>query len=156
MSINLHKITENSWVANANGFPVGFIYKNETEYVYMTPEAKTTFAKMSDIKTFLGGRVKEQINEAKEDGDILGDIEGFPCKHANISVVTGGERPVYIRGKSVQHVAGFWTIKFSKRWVPSFCPLLKTIEQYQSSGPFKTRLEMMNAMAALNRAVSTD
>jgi hypothetical protein len=153
MAINLHKITANSWVANANGFPVGFIYKTDAEYVYMTPEARTTFAKMSDIKEFLGGKVKEQVNEAKEDGDIVDHIDGFPIKHTNVSVSTTGERPVYVRGKQVQHVAGFWTIKFSKRWVPSFCPLLKTVEQYQSSGPFKTRLEMMNVMSALNRTV---
>jgi hypothetical protein len=153
MSINLHKITANSWVANANGTPVGFIYKGDDDYIYMTPEAKTSFAKMSDIKEFLGGRVKEQISEAKEDGDILDHIEGFPIKHTNVSTMSGGDRPVYVRGKQVQHVAGFWTIKFSKRWVPSFCPLLKTVEQYQSAGPFKSRLEMMNNLSALNRQV---
>jgi hypothetical protein len=153
MSINLHKVTANSWVANANGTPVGFIYKGDAEFIYMTPEAKTTFSSMSDIKEFLGGKVKEQISEAKEDGDIVDHIEGFPLKHTNVSVMDGGERPVYVRGKQVQHVAGFWTIKFSKRWVPSFCPLLKTVEQYQSAGPFKTRLEMMNNLSTLNRQV---
>lgn len=155
MTINLHKITENSWIANSNGYPVGFIYKTETEYIYMTPEAKTPFTKMSDIKEFLGGKVKEQVNEAREDGDVVDHIDGFPIKHSNISVVTAGDRPVYVRGKQVQHAAGYWAIKFSKRWVPSFCPLLKTVEQYQSSGPFKTKLEMMNSMAALNRSLST-
>jgi hypothetical protein len=153
MAINLHKITANSWVANANGTPVGFIYKGDSNFVYMTPDAKTTFAKMADIKEFLGGKVKEHISEAKEDGDIVDHIEGYPMKHTNVSVMEGGDRPVYVRGKQVQHVAGFWTIKFSKRWVPSFCPLLKTVEQYQSAGPFKSRLEMMNNMSTLNRAV---
>lgn len=153
-NINLHKITENSWIANTNGAPVAFIHKSEHEFTFMTPDATTKFATMQDIKTFLGGKVSEQMTDATSglDGAILDDIGGFPVKHSNIAVEQAGERPVYVRGKT-QHVAGYWCIKFSKRWVPSFCPLLKTVEQYQASGPFKTRLEMMNSLSAANRLV---
>jgi hypothetical protein len=149
---NLHKITANSWIANTNGSPVAYIHRSEDAYTYMTPEGTTKFESMQAIKDFLGGKVNEQITEASSglESDVLDNIDGFPVKHGNISVEQAGERPVYVRGKT-QHVAGYWTIKFSKRWVPSFCPMLRTVEQYQSSGPFKNRLEMMNTMAALNR-----
>lgn len=153
-NFNLRKITENSWIASTNGSPVAFISRNEEHYLYMTPESVQTFEKMSDIKEYLGGKVKEQIVEASTglDSDVAQEIEGFPVKHANISVEQAGDRPVYVRGKT-QHVAGYWCIKFSKRWVPSFCPLLKTVEQYQSAGPFKNRLEMMANLTSLNRQV---
>lgn len=153
-NFSLHKITANSWIANTNGAPIAYIHRSEDAYTYMTPEGTTKFASMQDIKEFLGGKVKEHITEAASglESEALTDIEGFPVKHSNISVEQAGDRPVYIRGKT-QHVAGYWAIKFSKRWVPSFCPLLKTVEQYQSTGPFKTRLEMMNNLSALNRQV---
>jgi hypothetical protein len=151
-NFNLHKITANSWIANTNGSPVAFIHRSDEEYTYMTPEGTTKFVSMQAIKQFLGGKVKEEITEASAglESDILDNIDGYPVKHANISVEQAGDRPVYVRGKT-QHVAGYWCIKFSKRWVPSFCPLLKTVEQYQSAGPFKNRLEMMSNLSALNR-----
>lgn len=153
-NINLHKVTANCWIANTNGSPIALIHRGDDHYLYMTPEGSQKFQNMADIKQYLGGTVKEQITEAKSglDSEAMEDIDGFPVKHANISVETGGERPVYVRGKKIQHVAGYWCIKFSKSWVPSFCPLLNTVEKYQSAGPFKTRLEMMNNLSELNRA----
>ncbi len=149
---NLKKVTDNSWLADTNGNPVAIIHRGEDGYSFMTPESTQKFESMTAIKEFLGGRVKEQIMEATSDMDTeaTDDIEGFPVKHQNITVEQAGERPVYVRGKT-QHVAGYWCIKFSKRWVHSFCPLLRTVEQYQSTGPFKSRLEMMTELGALNR-----
>ena len=151
---NLKKITENSWIANANGTPIAFINKCEHDFLFVTDESKQRFPDLPAIEKFLGGKLTEQIVEASAglEGEIAGDINGFPIKHQNIVVEDEGVRPVYLRGKT-QHVAGYWCIRFSKRWVPSFCPLLRTIEQYQSAGPFKDRLGMMSELTALNRAV---
>lgn len=154
MSVNLKKVTENFWVANASGTPIGLVVRSDTGFDYMTPELIQEFQTMDEVKTYLGGRVKEEMAEANDglDGAATEEIEGFPVKHTNFSVEQAGDRPVYARGKT-QHVAGYWCIKFSKRWVPSFCPLLRTVEQYQSAGPFKNRLEMMANLSSLNRSV---
>lgn len=153
-NVNLKKVTDNSWIASTNGSPVAFIHRGEGGYTYATPEVTQKFDSMTAIKEFLGGKVKEQVADAASglDNEALESIEGFPVKHANISVEQAGDRPVYARGKT-QHVAGYWCIRFSKRWVPSFCPLLRTVEQYQSAGPFKNRLEMMTNLSAMNRQV---
>lgn len=152
-NISMRKITPNCWIASTQGSPTALIHRSDDHYLFMTPETSQKFANMAAIKTYLGGRVKEQITEASSglNSEAKDNIEGYPVKHATMSVECGGDRPVYVRGKQTKHVAGYWCIKFSKRWVPSFCPLLKTIEQYQSAGPFKTRLDMMNNMSALNR-----
>lgn len=153
-NINIHKITENSWIANTNGTPIAYIRKGEDHYLYVTPELKKRFSDMAAIEVFLGGKVTEQVMEPDDDlaNEVASEINGFPTKHHAITVEQAGDRPVYLRGKT-QHVAGYWCIRFSKRWVPSFCPLLRTIEQYQSAGPFKNRLEMMSNLTTLNRAV---
>lgn len=153
-NFHLHKVTANSWIANTNGAPVAYIHRSDDDYTYMTPETTMKFESMQAIKEFLGGKVKEDITTSTTglESDVLSEIDGFPVKHSNVNVEQAGDRPVYCRGKT-QHVAGYWAIKFSKRWVPSFCPLLKTVEQYQSAGPFKNRLEMMNNLSALNRQI---
>lgn len=151
---NLKNITESSWIAETNGFPIAIIHRGPEGFRFMTPEASQLFESMQAIKDFLGGNVKEQMQEATQglNSTELESIEGFPVKHANIIVEQAGERPVYVRGKT-QHVAGYWCIKFSKRWVPSFCPLLRTIEQYQATGPFKDRMGMMAELGSLNRQI---
>lgn len=149
---NLKKLTDNAWIADTNGSPVAFIYRKDEKFHYVTDEGIKEFDKLNDIKIFLGGKVSEEVAEASDGLEDAAQemIDGFPVKHSNIAVECGGERPVYARGKT-QHVAGYWCINFGKRWVPSFCPLLKTVEQYQSTGPFKNRLEMMIELTALNR-----
>lgn len=153
-NFNLKKVTTNSWLATTSGSPVAIIHHDGQEFKFMTPDSVLTFASLDDVKKHLGGNVKEQMLEAKSglDDEALETIDGFPVKHTNISVEQAGERPVYVRGKT-QHVAGYWCIKFSKRWVPSYCPLLRTVEQYQSTGPFKDRMGMMAELGVLNRQV---
>ena len=152
-SYKLKKMTENSWLVSTNGTPVAFVSKSDDVYHYMTSSGKEQFNSLSALKSFIGGKINEEIAESSSGltDDVVQLIDGFPVKHANITIETGGERPVYVRGKT-QHAAGYWCLKFSKRWVPSFCPLLKTVEQYQSMGPFKDRLVMMSQLKMLNAA----
>ena len=151
---NLKKITENSWLATTNGTPIAVVHRSEVGFEYMTPESTQKFDTLTEIKEYLGGNVQEQMIEASSglDSGAVETIDGFPIKHTGISIEQAGERPVYVRGKT-QHVAGYWCIKFSKRWVPSYCPLLRTVEQYQSTGPFKDRMGMMAELGVLNRQV---
>lgn len=149
---SIKKLTETSWIMHTGGSPIAFIHEFKGKFIMMTMEEKTEFESLEEVKNSVGGRVSELIAMESDEGDseILSHIDGFPVKHSNTTTETGGDRPVYRRGKT-QHVAGYWCIKFSKRWVPSFCPLLKTIEQYQSMGPYKSRFEMMANLATLNR-----
>jgi hypothetical protein len=48
------------------------------------------------------------------------------------------------------YCAGYYIIGFDKGWVKSFCPKLITIERYQFKGPFKTDLEMRQALSIEN------
>jgi hypothetical protein len=45
------------------------------------------------------------------------------------------------------YCAGYYTIKFEKGWVRSFCPKLITIERYESKGPFNSEFEMKAVLA---------
>jgi hypothetical protein len=41
----------------------------------------------------------------------------------------------------------WYSIKFDKGWVKSFCPKAITIERYPYKGPFKSELEMKTVLA---------
>lgn len=148
----MKKISDGAWVLHQGGSPVGFIHQEGKKYRLLTTEDNTEYDSLEDIKKSIGGKVSDLIAQESDDGEAeaVSAIDGFPVKHANITVERGGDRPVYLRGKT-QHGAGYWCIKFSKRWVPSFCPLLKTIEQYESMGPYKNRFEMMANLSTLNK-----
>lgn len=148
--VSLHKVTPNSWIADSGSSPIAYIHKGKNEYTFMTPEVTKTFPSMDAIKNFLGGKVHEQLAEARNEKEVMDDLDGYPVKHQNITVECLGDRPVYLRGKT-RHVAGYWALTFGKRWLPTFCPLVKTIEQYNSSGPYKTKVAMMNEITHLNR-----
>lgn len=149
----IKKLTEKSWVLQQGGTTVGFVHMTEEEkFALLTSEESTVYDSLELLKEHIGGKVSELISSESEDvdSDIKDHIDGFPVKHAKITIQQGGDRPMYFRGKT-QHVAGYWCIKFSKRFVPSFCPLMKTVEQYESTGPYKSRFEMMANLATLNR-----
>jgi hypothetical protein len=48
------------------------------------------------------------------------------------------------------YCAGYYIIKFDKGWVKSFCPKLITVERYETKGPFKSELEMRQALSKAN------
>jgi hypothetical protein len=48
------------------------------------------------------------------------------------------------------YCAGYYIIKFDKGWVKSFCPKLITVERYETKGPFKSDLEMRQALSNAN------
>jgi len=43
-------------------------------------------------------------------------------------------------------VAGYWGILFPMGWRPSFCPRLKTLQDYTNLGPFKNESDMYLAI----------
>ena len=49
------------------------------------------------------------------------------------------------------YCAGYYTIKFEKGWVKSFCPKLITVERYQYCGPFKAELEMRTELSRVSK-----
>lgn len=149
---SIKKITDDSWLVIQGGVTVSLVHKKDNKFVLLTSDTSMEYDTMEELKSQFGGKLRDIVASETDDsdGDVISDIDGYPVKHKNTTTIRGGDSPLYMRGKT-PHVAGYWCIKFSKRWVPSFCPLQKTAEQYESMGPFKTRFEMMANLATLNR-----
>ena len=52
------------------------------------------------------------------------------------------------------YCAGYYTIRFEKGWVKSFCPKLITVERYEYRGPFKTELRNENGVITCQRKMN--
>jgi hypothetical protein len=61
--------------------------------------------------------------------------------------------PLFTKSKDSKslYCAGYYTIKFEKGWVKSFCPKKITLERYEFQGPFKTELEMKQRLSDVSK-----
>ena len=61
--------------------------------------------------------------------------------------------PLFTKSKDSKslYCAGYYTIKFNKGWVKSFCPKLITLQRYEYKGPFKTELEMKQVLSNVSK-----
>lgn len=140
------------WIVEDNGEKVGILHKKENnKFMLSAKGGEAYFNKKDDlVKKF--GKDFFQINERTTvvHADVR-DVHGYPtsCYPYNPLFNVQKKLPLFTKSsvsKSL-YCAGYYTIKFEKGWVKSFCPKLITIERYEHRGPFKTELEMRQALS---------
>ena len=104
---------------------------------------------MDSIKTNVidqTAKIKTQVSHTE-----VREVYGFPtsCYPYNPMFNVQKKLPLFTKSGASKslYCAGYYTIKFDKGWVKSFCPKLITIERYEYRGPFKTELEMKQALS---------
>jgi hypothetical protein len=122
------------------------------ELISMGKLGKSKFADVKDLEKFLGSKV--DIEKPDEElTEELAVINGYPAKHSGtVASETELDLPVYKRGKT-EHSAGYYGVKFSHGWVTSYCPKLTTLTENEHCGPFRTKLEMLNAISQKKRVI---
>jgi hypothetical protein len=62
--------------------------------------------------------------------------------------------PLFTKSKKSKslYCAGYYTIRFAKGWVKSFCPKLITLQRYDYKGPFTTELEMRQVLSNVSKS----
>jgi hypothetical protein len=145
-------MTETSWILQRDGMRLALLTAKDGELISMGKLGKSKFADIGDLEKFLGSKVEiEQPDE--ELTEELAVINGYPAKHSGAAAAeTELDLPVYLRGKT-EHAAGYYGVKFSHGWVTSYCPKLTTLTGNEHCGPFRTKLEMLNAISQKKRAI---
>lgn len=145
--IKLVQLTSNSWLVRAGSQSSGLLLKQKDGLIFMSPTQKTNFADMEAVaKKF--GKIKFEDLKAEEE---ISSIRGYPVKHQGITV-TNEDPPRYTKGSNTVFNAGYWGLKFTTGWTQAYCPKQETCEKYESIGPFRNRLEMLNSLTTLNSA----
>jgi len=144
------------WIVEHNGEKVGTMsYNDEQRYMFSSAAETCFFDNTRQMKKRFGVDIEwgDAVSKIKSI-DTDNEVHGFPtsvCPHNSMYDVKH-KLPLFtksVKSKSL-YCAGYYIIHFDKGWVKSFCPKLITIERYEFKGPFKTDLEMKQALSKAN------
>ena len=134
-------VKDSFWIVERNGTKIGTLRRKTDSYILYENNSRTetVLDNLDDIK-FTETDTKNTINVS---------IYGYPT---NVDTVfnTNLQDDVAVYTKTANSkqyfVAGYWGILFPMGWRPSFCPRLKTLQDYTNLGPFKYESDMYLAI----------
>jgi hypothetical protein len=138
------QMTSNSWLIRASSGTSGVLFKTDTGYLFMSPTSRMEFEDLDAVKKKFG---KLEI-EQRQDEEEVSQIHGFPVKHDHVVIVSENP-PLYTTGGRMIMAAGYWGLKFPNGWTTAYCPKQKTTQDYESVGPFRSKMELNNHIGAL-------
>lgn len=139
------QLTANSWLLRSNSGSSGVLFKIESGYLFLSTEKHLEFDTLEDVEKKFG----KLTVESRTDEDEISQINGYPIKHEHIQIQSENP-PLYTTGGRIIFVGGYWGLKFPNGWTIAFCPKQKTTQEYESVGPFRTKLELSNHISMLN------
>jgi len=154
MTIKAKEVLKNKfWIVEENGQSVGTLSASDECYTYSCSTGTQVFPTFDKLKKHLG---KVNWSVVDEPAGKEFEVHSFPtsCEPFNQMYDVKRKLPLFSKSNKSKslYCAGYYTIKFDKGWVKSFCPKLITIERYEYRGPFKTDLEMRQELSRVNRA----
>jgi len=144
------------WIVQNYGKKVGTLQKNKDGFILVTQRDKIHFENVDKVydafgKDFFEATSSEKIKNAK----VL-EVHGFPTSTPSYNPLFDVQNnlPLYSKSKKSKslYCAGYYTIKFAKGWVKSFCPKLITLQRYEYKGPFTTELEMRQVLSNVSKS----
>ncbi len=145
-------IKDKFWIVENNGEKIATLSLNDNKYMFSDSKGTKFYNDEQNLTKEIGTPIswsKLSITEIPKF-----EIYNYPtsCAPHNILYDVKKSLPLFtksIKSKSL-YCAGYYIIHFDKGWVKSFCPKLMTIERYQYQGPFKSKIEMKNALGQQN------
>jgi hypothetical protein len=140
------------WIVENDGAKVGTLQKKEgNKFMLSANGGEKYFNKKDDLTKAFGKDFFLSSTKVKISHEELRDVYGYPtsCRPYNPLFNVQRKLPLFTKSSASKslYCAGYYTIKFDKGWVRSFCPKLITIERYEYRGPFKTEMEMKQVLS---------
>jgi len=141
------------WILSDETRNIGTISFNDEQYMLSDSKGSRFFNDTLEIQKSLNSKVSWQELEIKE---VKPEkvVNQYPtsCLPYNDMYDVKRKLPLFTKSSKSKslYCAGYYTIKFEKGWVKSFCPKLITVERYEYRGPFKTELEMRTELSRVN------
>jgi hypothetical protein len=140
------------WIVEEGGTKIATLHKKENnKFVLSSTTGEVMFNKKDDLtkqfgKGFFLTNTKVKVTEPE-----VHECHGFPTsvKPYNAMYDVRKRLPLFTKSNASKslYCAGYYTIKFNKGWVKSFCPKAITLERNPYKGPFKTEIEMKQVLA---------
>ena len=148
------EIVENKfWIVEDAGVRVGTLSVSDERFMFSDSSGTRFFNNKSQLQKGLGKNLEWlSPNIVEVNGDK--EVHGYPTSTVPFNAMFNVQKKLPLYTKSAKskslYCAGYYIIHFDKGWVKSFCPKLITVERYESRGPFKTDLEMKQALSIAN------
>lgn len=152
MNIKAKPIVEGKfWLVEDNGVKVGLLHKIEKNKYVISSKEGEAHLKKNDLENTFGRDFFQVSDSVKVSHTEIKEMYSYPTSSHPYNPIFDIRRklPLFTKSPASKslYCAGFYTIKFNKGWVRSFCPKLITIERYENKGPFRTDQELRQAMA---------
>jgi hypothetical protein len=140
------------WIVEKDGNKIATLHKKENNrFVLSSTNGEIMFNKKQDLTKQFGDGFFLSGTKVKITQLDAHECHGYPtsCKPYNAMYDVRRKLPLFTKSNASKslYCAGYYTIKFDKGWVKSFCPKAITIERYPYKGPFKSELEMKTVLA---------
>ena len=140
------------WIVEEDGEKVAILHKKENnKFMLSSKEGEVYFNKKDELIKRFGKDFFIVSDKVKISHEEVRDVYEYPtsCRPYNPMFNVQRKLPLFTKSQASKslYCAGYYTIKFDKGWVKSFCPKLITIERYPSKGPFKSELEMKQVLS---------
>ena len=144
------------WIVQNYGQKVGTLQKNKEGYVLVTHKDKIHFENVEKVYDAFGKDFFEHTATKKIKPSKVMEVHGFPTSTQawNPLLDVQNNLPLYSKSRKSKslYCAGYYTIRFAKGWVKSFCPKLITLQRYDYKGPFTTELEMRQVLSNVSKS----
>src|SRR6056300_203079 len=144
------------WIVQNYGRKVGTLQKSKEGFILVTPKDKIHFENLEKVYDAFGKDFFEQtVKKNVKDSKVL-EVHNFPTSTNAYNPLFDVQNnlPLYSKSKKSKslYCAGYYTIRFAKGWVKSFCPKLITLQRYEYKGPFTTELEMRQVLSNVSKS----
>ena len=149
-------VPNKEWLVKTEAGKVGGIAKNKKGYLFYQKGKTLAFRNLDEINSTLGVAISEDnTKKFKPNQQETQSIYDYPCSSKPYQPVYNVKKKLPLFAKSdkskSQYCAGYYTIKFRKGWVKSFCPKLITLDRYPFHGPFKSEQDMKTQLNTINK-----
>jgi hypothetical protein len=144
------------WIMEDEGVRVGTLSVSEDKFMFSSSEGNTKYfdSERALKKTFGSKFIINEYEPISSETTLEKEVYNYPtsCVPHNPLLDVKRKLPLFTKSEKSKslYCAGYYIIKFDKGWVKSFCPKLITVERYDHQGPFKTSLEMKQALSKAN------
>ncbi len=152
----LKPVSEIAWILEKDGNRHSMVSATGNGLKVIGPLERKLYSDLSDLSTELGADVSIDTRDSDGDtGDEINQIDGYPIKHSQVFDATSDGMVTYSKTSNgkVRFAAGYYAIRFDHGWTASYCPRLSTLLDNQYIGPFRSKLEMQNAISAKKREI---
>ena len=145
------------WIVQDNGKKVGTLQKDTNCYYFIRGLDKIRFDNEESIYQTFGENFFEKTSKEKiQKFTQPNEVYNYPTSTRPFNPLYDVKKGLPLFSKSRKskslYCAGYYTIRFAKGWVKSFCPKLITLQRYKFKGPFTTELEMKQVLANVSKS----